>query len=282
MATDHHSSLIMLVLLVLFAVVHSGGAALRVRAEAVIGARAWRLIFAAVSIPSAVVVIGWFLAHRYDGLRLWNLQGVPGMVPMMWIGTAISFLFLYPATYNLLEIPAVLKPQVRLYATGIIRVSRHPQAVGQILWCFTHALWIGSSFMLVTCVGLIAHHLFAVWHGDRRLKARFGNAFDELKNSTSSVPFVAVIDGRQTLDWREFVRPAQLGIAIAVGVFWWAHRFIPQAGALVRNSALESLFSGAAYTQFNWLEVDALGSGTRLANPCTAPLWGWRDWTWAD
>ena len=243
MATNHHSSLIMLVLLVLFAVVHSGGAALRVRAEAVIGARAWRLIFAAVSIPSAVVVIGWFLAHRYDGLRLWNLQGVPGMVPMIWIGTAISFLFLYPATYNLLEIPAVLKPQVRLYATGIIRVSRHPQAVGQILWCFTHALWIGSSFMLVTCIGLIAHHLFAVWHGDRRLKARFGDAFDELKNSTSSVPFVAVIDGRQTLDWREFVRPAQLGIAIAVGVFWWAHRFIPQAGALVRNSALESLFS---------------------------------------
>ena len=198
----------MLVLLVLFAVIHSGGAALRIRAEAVIGARAWRLIFAAVSIPSAVVVIGWFLAHRY-----------------------------------LLEIPAVLKPQVRLYATGIIRISRHPQAVGQILWCFTHALWIGSSFMLVTCAGLIAHHLFAVWHGDRRLKLRFGDAFDELKNSTSSMPFVAVLDGRQKLDWREFVRPAQLGIAIAVGVFWWAHRFIPQAGALVRNSALESLFS---------------------------------------
>ena len=82
-----------------------------------------------------------------------------------------------------------------------------------------------------------------VWHGDRRLKLRFGDAFDELKNSTSSVPFVAVLDGRQKLDWREFVRPAQLGIAIAVGVFWWAHRFIPQAGELVRNSALESLFS---------------------------------------
>ena len=136
--------------------------------------------------------------------------------------------------------------------------------------------------MLVTCIGLIAHHLFAVLHGDRRLKARFGDAFDELKNSTSSVPFVAVIDGRQTLDWLEFVRPAQLGIAIAVGVFWWAHRFIPQAGALVRNSALESLFRCAAYTQLNWLEVDALGSGTRLAHPRIAPLWGCRDWTWAD
>ena len=241
MAVSHHSSIVMLILLVLFAVIHSGGASLRQRAEARIGARAWRLLFAAASIPSAVVVIGWFLAHRYDGIRLWNLQGVPGMIPLVWIGTAISFLFLYPATYNLLEIPAVLKPQVRLYATGIIRISRHPQAIGQILWCLTHALWIGSSFMVVTCFGLIAHHLFAVWHGDRRLKERFGEAFDELKATTSVLPFQAVIDGRQQLDWREFLRPAQGGIAIAVGVFWWAHRFIPTAATMVRNSALESL-----------------------------------------
>ena len=241
MAVSHHSSNVMLILLLLFAVIHSGGASLRQRAEARIGARAWRLLFAAASIPSAVVVIGWFLAHRYDGIRLWNLQGVPGMVPLVWIGTAISFLFLYPATYNLLEIPAVLKPQVRLYATGIIRISRHPQAIGQILWCLTHALWIGSSFMVVTCFGLIAHHLFAVWHGDRRLKERFGEAFDELKATTSVLPFQAVIDGRQQLDWREFLRPAQGGIAIAVGVFWWAHRFIPTAATMVRNSALESL-----------------------------------------
>ena len=243
MAISHHSSIVMLILLVLFAVIHSGGASLRQRAEARIGARAWRLLFAAASIPSAVVVIGWFLAHRYDGIRLWNLQGVPGMVPLVWIGTAISFLFLYPATYNLLEIPAVLKPQVRLYATGIIRISRHPQAIGQILWCLTHALWIGSSFMLVTCFGLVAHHLFAVWHGDRRLKERFGEAFDDLKATTSVLPFKAVIDGRQQLDWREFLRPAQVGIAIAVGVFWWAHRFIPTVAGMVRNSALESLLS---------------------------------------
>ena len=243
MASTHHSSVVMLVLLILFAVIHSGGAALRSRAEAVIGARAWRLIFAAASIPSAVVVIGWFLAHRYDGMRLWNLQGVPGVIPLVWIGTAISFLFLYPATYNLLEIPAVLKPQVRLYATGIIRISRHPQAIGQILWCLTHALWIGSSFMVVTCLGLIGHHLFAVWHGDRRLKERFGDAFEELRASTSVIPFQAVLDGRQRLELSEFLRPAQLGIAIAVGVFWWAHRYIGVAATLMRDSAVENLLS---------------------------------------
>ena len=233
----------MLGLLVAFAVIHSGGAALRTRAEARIGARAWRLVFAALSIPSAVIVIGYFLAHRYDGIRIWNLQGVPGMVPSIWIVTAISFLFLYPATYNLLEIPAVLKPQVRLYATGIIRISRHPQAVGQILWCMSHALWIGSSFMMVTCTGLIAHHLFAVWHGDRRLKARFGQAFDSLQAETSVFPFAAVIDGRQQLVWSELVRPAQLGITIAVGVFWWAHRYIPRGGMAFLHSRLGELLN---------------------------------------
>jgi len=216
----------MLALLLAFAVIHSGGASLRVWGAAKIGERAWRLLFAAVSIPSAVVVIGYFLAHRYDGIRLWNLQDQPWIVPVVWGGTAISFLFLYPATYNLLEIPAVLKPQVRLYATGIIRISRHPQAVGQVLWCVTHLLWIGSSLMVATCAGLIAHHLFAIWNGDRRLAKRFGSAFEELRASTSILPFRAILTGRQQLVLSEFLRPAQLGIAIAVGVFWWAHRFI--------------------------------------------------------
>ena len=162
-------------------------------------------------------------------------------MPLIWALTAISFLFLYPATYNLLEIPAVLKPQVRMYATGIIRISRHPQAVGQILWCISHALWIGSSFMLVTCIGLIGHHLFAVWHGDRRLERRFGEAFNSLRDQTSVIPFLAVLDGRQSLSWREFARPAQLGILIAVAVFWWAHRYIPIGTTAFLHSRLEGL-----------------------------------------
>ena len=74
--------------------------------------------------------------------------------------TAISFYFI-SATYNLLEIPSVLKPKVRIYGTGIMRITRHPQAFGQIIWCFAHTLWIGTSFTLVTSIGLVLHHLFA-------------------------------------------------------------------------------------------------------------------------
>ena len=237
-ASPHHSSLVMLALLLAFAVIHSGGASLRAWGAERIGERAWRLLFAAVSIPSAVVVIGYFLAHRYDGVRLWTLQDQPWIEPLVWVGTAISFFFLYPATYNLLEIPAVFKPKVRLYAEGIIRISRHPQAVGQVLWCATHLLWIGSSFMVAACIGLIGHHLFAIWNGDRRLRHRFGDAFEALRTSTSVVPFVAVLQGRQQLVLAEFLRPAQLGIAIAIGVFWWAHRSIGLAATAFSRTGL--------------------------------------------
>ena len=239
----HHSSLVMLGLLLAFAVIHSGGAALRTRAESFVGARLWRIIFASASIPMASVLILYFLVHRYDGIRLWNFQGIPGMVPFIWMTTAISFLFLYPATYNLLEIPALAKPQVRLYEQGIIRVSRHPQAIGQILWCVSHGLWIGSSFMLITSAGLIGHHLFSIWHGDRRLKVRFGEEFEKLKTNTSVIPFLAVFDGRQKLQWKEFIRPSQLGILIAVAAFWWSHRFISAGTELFLSSKLTELLA---------------------------------------
>ncbi|OCY15032.1 MAG: hypothetical protein BEV12_16700 [Microcystis aeruginosa CACIAM 03] len=219
----------MLGLLLGFAVAHSGLASLRMRGEAIIGARLYRVLFALVSIPLAVILVVYFFNHRYDGLLLWQVQGVTGVKTLVWILSAISFFFLYPATFNLLEIAAIQKPQVHLYETGILRVTRHPQMVGQVIWCIAHTLWLGTSFTLLTSLGLIAHHLFAVWHGDRRLENRYGEAFLKVKERTSVVPFLAIIDGRQSLKWQEFLRPAYLGVTGFILLLWWAHPWLMQA-----------------------------------------------------
>jgi len=226
-ALDSH--LVILVLLLVFAIAHSGLAALRPKGEKLIGARLYRVLFALVSLPLAVILIVYFFNHRYDGVQLWQLQGVPAVKPVVWILSAISFLFLYPATFNLLEIAAVQKPQVHLYETGIIRITRHPQMVGQVIWCIAHTLWIGTSFTLVTSIGLVVHHLFGVWHGDRRLQARFGESFETIKSRTSILPFLAILQKRQTLDLLEFLRPSYLGVAIFTGVLWKIHPFLMRA-----------------------------------------------------
>ena len=227
----------------IFAVIHSGGAALRSKAESFMGPRLWRLLFVFMSLPSATILISYFLAHRYDGIRLWNFQGNSFVYLLVWILTAISFLFLYPPTYNLLEIPSVIKPQVRIYSTGIMRITRHPQAFGQIIWCLAHTLWIGSSFTLVTSMGLILHHLFAIWHGDRRLAIKFGEEFDKFRKNTSVIPFLAIIDGRQKFEIKEFFKLSQLGIVVAIAVLWWSHQYINIAVQTFNSSFLSEFFN---------------------------------------
>ena len=217
------SHFVMLGLLLGFAVAHSGLAALRPWGETKIGARLYRILFALVSLPLAVVLVIYFFNHRYDGVQLWQVQQYPFVIPHVWGLSALSFVFLYPATFNLLEIAAIEKPQVHLYETGIIRITRHPQMVGQVIWCIAHTLWLGTSFTLVTSIGLVAHHLFAVWHGDRRLRARYGEAFDAVRDRTSVIPFLAIVQGRQTLEWQEFVRWSYLGVAVFIILLWQVH-----------------------------------------------------------
>ena len=234
----HKTSFVVFILIIIFAIIHSGGAALRNKAESIMGPRLWRLLFVSASLPSAIILIGYFLTHRYDGIRLWNLQGNSFVFYTVWVLTAISFLFLYPATYNLLEIPSVQRPKIRIYSTGIMRVTRHPQAIGQIIWCIAHSLWIGTSFTLVTSLGLIFHHLFAIWHGDKRLEFKFGEEFYKFRESTSIIPFLAIIEGRQVFKFREYFKLSQIGILIAIIVIWTSHRYINIAVTQFNSSFL--------------------------------------------
>ncbi|XP_010913064.1 15-cis-zeta-carotene isomerase, chloroplastic [Elaeis guineensis] len=221
--SDSHE-VVMLILIVIFATVHSGMASLRDTGEKLMGERAYRVLFAGISLPLAVSTVVYFINHRYDGIQLWQVKGVSGIHELVWVSSFISFLFLYPSTFNLLEVAAVDRPKMHLWETGIMRITRHPQMVGQVIWCLAHTLWIGNSVAVAASVGLIAHHLFGVWNGDRRLASRYGRAFEVLKTRTSIIPFAAILDGRQKLPkdfYKEFIRLPYLTItALTLGAYF--------------------------------------------------------------
>jgi zeta-carotene isomerase len=157
---------------------------------------------------------------------------VAGVHEAVWILNFISFLFLYPSTFNILEVAAVDEPKVHMWETGIIRISRHPQMVGQFVWCAAHLMWVGNSVMLATSAGLMAHHLFGCWHGDQRLKAKYGEAFEIVKTRTSTVPFAAIIEGRQVLPsdyYKEFMRIPYLAVVLFTVGAYYAHPLMQQA-----------------------------------------------------
>lgn len=96
--------------------------------------------------------------------------------------------------------------------------------VGQVIWCLAHTLWIGNTVAVAASIGLIAHHLFGVWNGDRRLALRYGKHFEDLKRRTSVIPFGAILDERQKLPddyYKEFLRLPYLTItALTLGAYF--------------------------------------------------------------
>ncbi|CAL0328027.1 unnamed protein product [Lupinus luteus] len=215
---------VMLMLILIFAGVHSGLASLRDSGEKLVGERAFRVLFGGLSLPLAVSTIVYFINHRYDGIQLWQVQDAPVIHELVWLSNFISFIFLYPSTFNLLEVAAVDKPKLHLWESGIMRITRHPQMVGQVLWCLAHTVWIGNSVAVAASVGLIGHHLFGVWNGDRRLAIRHGQDFEIVKERTSVVPFAAILDGRQKLPkhfYKEFIRvPYFIITALTLGAYF--------------------------------------------------------------
>uniref|UniRef100_M8BA04 Uncharacterized protein n=1 Tax=Aegilops tauschii TaxID=37682 RepID=M8BA04_AEGTA len=226
---DWAGKVVLLLLTLIFALVHSGMASLRETGEKIIGERAYRVLFAGISLPLALsTIMVYFINHRYGGIQLWDVKGVSGVHELVWLSNFISFLFLYPSTFNLLEVAAVDKPKLHMWETGIMRITRHPQ----VIWCLAHTLWIGNSVAVAASVGLIGHHAFGVWNGDRRLASRYGEAFDVLKKRTSVVPFAAIVDGRQKLPddyYKEFIRlPYITIVALTLGAYF-AHPLMQAA-----------------------------------------------------
>ena len=150
-----------------------------------------------------------------------------------WVLNFLSFLLLSPSTFNLLEVAAVDVPQQHLWETGVIRITRHPQAAGQFLWCFAHTLWLGTTTAAAASSILLLHHAFSTYAGDKRLRERHGEDFDFIESRTSIVPFQAIIEGRQVLPpdyYKEWLRAPYLLVVGGTIAAYFAHPYM-QAGA---------------------------------------------------
>ncbi|KAJ1445166.1 NnrU protein-domain-containing protein [Pelagophyceae sp. CCMP2097] len=235
------SHLVTLAFGVIFPVVHSGLASLRPLGEKVVGARTWRVIFAWPSLCLSYSWITYFIAHAHDGIVLWDGEHVAAAHAAAWLVSFASFFFLYPTVFNLKEVAAVEVPKLHLWETGVIRITRHPQFVGQFMWSAAHLAMVGSSFNFLTMSLLVGHHAFACWNGDRRLYDEHGDDFLAIKERTSTVPGLAILEGRQQLPpdvYKEFLRAPYALIAVGTVGAYFAHPYMQAGAALYENAGL--------------------------------------------
>lgn len=226
---------------IIFPIVHSGLASLRPFGEKIVGARGWRVVFAFPSLCLAYSWIAYFIGHAHAGYQFYDISGNDIAHTIAWTINFLSFFFLYPSVFNLKEVAAVEPPTYHLWETGIIRITRHPQFVGQCMWSVAHLAMVGTTFTALTMALLVGHHAFSCWNGDRRYYNEHGDAFLKAKERTSIVPFAAILEGRQVLPndyWKELVRAPYLLIAVGTLGAYVAHPYMQSGAALIQNTGL--------------------------------------------
>lgn len=204
----------------LFGGAHVGLATGRTRASLVrrLGERGFASLFVAVS--SVLFVV---LTAAYAGVHASGPAG-PGLADLAWCRSLLTALViagfafmagaLAPRGYWDSPV-AVLQDGVRP-AQGLERVTRHPFFTGLALVMGAHALLATRLTGTLFFAGFVVLIVLGASHQARKLPARKGEPFARYLESTSAVPFAAILAGRQPWAPRELPWVA-LGVGALVG-----------------------------------------------------------------
>ena len=181
------------------------GTALRGRVVGLIGERAFQAIFSLLSLTGIV-----WLSRAYSHAKYVQLWGqISGLRPLALITMLIAFFFVVLAftTPNPTAVGGEALLAQKEPAKGIQRITRHPFLWGVALWSFTHLLLNGDLASLIFFGAFLVLAVGGPFSIDRKRKKALGDAWDRFTASTSNVPFMAIIEGRNSL---------QVG-----GLGWW-------------------------------------------------------------
>lgn len=204
--------------------------------------------FVLSSLPVRSALIGAIGEQPFRGL--YSLMAIGSLVWMVAAYNAAPVAWIWPTYYWAVWVPVVVMPFALLLfvagltqynptlvvttteptradpAPGILKVTRHPMMWSFGLWAIAHLFPNGDLPSVIFFGSLAVLALGGTAHIDARRRRREGESYRRLEAVSSSLPLLAVIQGRTRLAlsdiglWR---------IAVAVGL--WAalfhlHRFI--------------------------------------------------------
>jgi tripartite-type tricarboxylate transporter receptor subunit TctC len=165
----------------------------------------------------ALITLGWMIWAYAAAPRevLWSgMREVPRVImPLVFVLLACG----YSRNPTMVGADKLLKSEDP--ARGVIRVTRHPIMWGIMLWAAAHILARGDLSALVFFGGFLVLAALGTILMDARKRAN--PDWPRFAAVTSHVPFVAIVQGRNRIVWREigWLRPA-IGIALFVALFF--------------------------------------------------------------
>jgi uncharacterized membrane protein len=176
--------------------------------------------------------VGLFSLASLAGLAWMSFAYTHAPFEGLWPGLRFVPLVLVPPAFVLLACgvlsanPSVLGQAGALKrdqaARGILRITRHPVLWAIMLWAFAHLLAVGSLQAVVFFGGLLLLAAAGTTLQDARKASQLGEDWRRFARTTSNLPFLAIVQGRNRLVWREIGawKPAA-GLAAFVVVLLW-------------------------------------------------------------
>lgn len=166
-----------------------------------IGERAFLGLFSLLSLVG-IVWLSWAYA-RADYLELWGQ--VHTFKPVALLLMVLAFLFV--AIGLTTPSPTVIGGESTLErdepARGILRVTRHPFLWGVVIWACVHLVLNGDAASLVFFGSFLLLALVGPLLIDAKMQRALGARWERFAAVTSNVPFVAIIQGRNSFKLSE-------------------------------------------------------------------------------
>lgn len=200
------------------------GSSLRAKLVSFIGEELFQAIFSVMSLIGII-----WLSHAYrqaDYVDLWGqVQGfrTVAVIVMLIAFVFVVFAFTSPNP-TAVRGGALLKDKEP--ARGIQRITRHPFLCGVALWSLTHLLFNGDLASLIFFGAFLILSLAGPASIDKKRKDLFGADWDRFAAVTSIIPFIAIIQARNSLQLGELGWWRLVLVVIVFGFFLQMHRYL--------------------------------------------------------
>ena len=160
-----------------------------------LGERGFHLLYAIIALVTFYWLASYYGTHKHTGWQLWTTFG-PYLIARDLNMVLMALAFVLLVNGLVARPPSSLLASGAPEAYGVTRITRHPTFAAIWLFGVAHCLVNGFVTDLVFFAGLAVFSWVGALHQDSR-KVIDVSGYAAFKDSTSFIPFVAILDKKQ-------------------------------------------------------------------------------------
>ena len=182
----------------------------------------FKAIYSVISLATFIPLVMVYWSNRHVGAVLFEYQ--PSLIRLTEGLMFVGFFFLVHAllTANPMSTASEIAGKQSRGAFRITRITRHPINTAFGLFALAHMTMNSYVSDWMFFGGFLVYVLLSAWHQDRRFLSTHPDTFPAFYATTSYVPFLAILQGRQRLGMKEY----RWWSVVLVVVLFLAVRFI--------------------------------------------------------